>query len=446
MKQAIDTADLFAGAGGFSTGLVNACKRLGIVLRTHTVVNHWDTAVNTHRANHSFARHLCASLSMVFPCNATPAKRLRVLLAAPECTNHSSAHNGPINDQSRASAWEILRWLQELYVDDFIMENVPAFMRWGPLGADGRPLKSRRGETFKAFIHAIESLGYRVEWRVLNAADFGDATERERLIIRARRKRLGQIEWPKPTHEGRWKPASEIIDWTLPGKSIFNRPKPLQPATLDRIEMGIRRFWGEWAEPFIVILRNNCKPQSIHEPIGTVCASGGHFGLVHAPDSFVIRHAQTSNKDRLRSLERPMPTLTASREFSLVQPLFMGHAQTSNKGRQWEVSSPMPTLTTADKFALVRPFWLNYYSNGVVGSIDQPLRTITTRDRFALVQGRVKPHDILYRMFQPHELSAAMGFPKDYIFHGNREDTVRQIGNAIPVGLAEAMCFSTLAA
>jgi site-specific DNA-cytosine methylase len=48
--------------------------------------------------------------------------------------------------------------------------------------------------------------------------------------------------------------------------------------------------------------------------------------------------------------------------------------------------------------------------------------------------------DIRFRMLQPHELAAAMGFPKDYRITGNRGEQVRQIGNAVVVEQAEALC------
>jgi site-specific DNA-cytosine methylase len=50
-------ADLFCGAGGTSTGAIQAAERLGYSLRL-TAVNHWERAVETHSANHPSARHL----------------------------------------------------------------------------------------------------------------------------------------------------------------------------------------------------------------------------------------------------------------------------------------------------------------------------------------------------------------------------------------------------
>ena len=85
---------------------------------------------------------------------------------------------------------------------------------------------------------------------------------------------------------------------------------------------------------------------------------------------------------------------------------------------------------------------MKYYGTATANSIGEPLDTITTKDRFMLVEpksGRIVAElDILFRMLQPHELAAAMSFPKDYQFSGTRGDQVKQIGNAVPVELAAA--------
>jgi len=53
--------------------------------------------------------------------------------------------------------------------------------------------------------------------------------------------------------------------------------------------------------------------------------------------------------------------------------------------------------------------------------------------------------DVRFRILQPHELSAAMGFPEDYQFVGTKTDTVRMIGNAWSIRTAEALCHTLLA-
>lgn len=257
MGRLIYAADLFCGAGGTSTGLLHACESLGLRLKL-LAINHWNLAIETHSANHPYAEHLCESMDSVDPRKAVPGGRLQILIASPECTHHSNARGGrPINDQSRASAWHILRWAEALRIDNILVENVREFQSWGPIGTNGRPLKSRRGETYRAFLQALRSLGYEVQDRILNAADFGDPTTRERLFILARRGRA-PISWPVPTHTAiagktlfgktqAWRAAREIIDWSIPGQSIFTRKRPLAPATLARMAVGLQKFGGEAA-------------------------------------------------------------------------------------------------------------------------------------------------------------------------------------------------------
>lgn len=232
----LHAADLFCGAGGTSTGLMEACDELGIATEL-TAINHWDVAVATHTANHPCARHLCASLDNLNPRDLFGDGELDLLWASPECTHHSIARGGkPISDQSRATAWCVVRWAEALRPQVILVENVREFAGWGPIGSNGRPLKKRAGDVFRAWCGALESLGYRVEWRVLCAADYGDPTTRRRLFVYAVRGRR-KVVWPEPTHcpdgetdlLGRrlpWVTAREIIDWSLPGKSIYARKRP----------------------------------------------------------------------------------------------------------------------------------------------------------------------------------------------------------------------------
>jgi DNA (cytosine-5)-methyltransferase 1 len=301
-----------------------------------------------------------------------------MMAASPECTHHSNANGGrPKNDQSRATAWHVCRWAADLTIDNIFIENVREFMDWGPINARGKPVKSRKGETFRAFIQALQSMNYRIEWRVQNAAEFGDPTNRKRLIILAKRGDKA-ITWPDTTHGPGKMPfhtARECIDWDLPSKSIFNRKKPLSKNTLRRIEAGLRKFGGPNAEPFLVML----------------------YGT-----------------NKTRSLDRPMPTITSGGNHT----------------------------------ALAEPFLTKYYGTGGARSVNLPFDTVTTKDRFLLVEpvtGQfVSEMDIRLRMLQPHELSAAMSFPKNFRFCGTRANQVKQIGNAVPVELARAHAMALL--
>ena len=449
----ITAVDLFCGAGGTSTGLVHACDAVGAELDL-LAVNHWPVAIDTHARNHPAAQHLCVHVEVVDPRRAVPGGRVDLLIASPECTHHSVARGGrPVSDQQRASAWHVLRWVETLRVDNVLLENVPEFQTWGPIGASGRPLKSKRGETYKAFLAALGSLGYRVDARVLNAADYGDLTTRKRLFILARRGNRRPV-WPAPTHgrdgddlfgaRRRWRPAHDIIDWSIPGTSIFRRKRPLAPATLRRIAAGLRKFGGPALEPFLVALRNHSVGRSLDEPAPTVTTSGAHFALC---EPFVIpQHSGGAP----RSVKAPLPTVATAGAISVVRPFlvpFYGERQ-GQEPRTHAVDEPVPVIPASGsgKFGLVEPYLVKFNGTGGAQPLDQPLDTVTTKDRFGLVtsSGDTYALDIHFRMLESHELAAAQGFDREYEFAGTRADRIRQIGNAVPVNTAEALCAAVL--
>ena len=467
------------------------------------------------------------------------------------CTHHSRARGGrPMSDQSRASAWLVLKWLQELYVENLLIENVREFEDWGPLSAEGKPLPSKRGHLFQAWVNAIKALGYSVDWKVLNAADYGDATTRERLFVIAKRGKR-RITWPEPTHakdaarqpglfsiRKQWRPAREIIDWSLPGKSIFTRSKPLAPATLARIMAGLVKY--KWPEPFIVLLRNHMDARSLNEPLPTITAGGQHVGICRpfvvpqfgeaqpksadsplgtitttsrgiglatafvlgqqscsAPRSvaqpmptiatggaisviepFVaeLRNGKTVNpvsdplstvttkgahhaivegfvvpffgerdgqQPRTHRLSEPLPTVTGHGAGALVEPFVMPVNHGASDTRSYDIDKPFPTVTSVDAWSMVEPLVVEYYGTADCRGTGEPLATVTARDRFGLLAPGPLQIDILFRMLQPHELAAAMGY-EGYKFSGTREQKVKQIGNGVPERLARALCMEIL--
>lgn len=259
--EIVETLDLWCGGGGTTTGLIEAFTELGYNF-SHTGINHWTVAVASFQKNHPEARTLCKSVDHVNFCELYPKKRIKLLVASPECIGHSKARGGkPTTEQKRADAWDIQRLLERVYVENLIIENVAEFMDWGPLKEDGTPDKRHKGKCFKQFIEFLEML-YTVEYRILNCADYGDPTTRRRFFLIARRPKGKKIFFPEPTHASRallakrqpdmfgqnelkpWVPARAIIDWNAKGKNVFGRKKPLTGSTMKRIFAGLRKFSG----------------------------------------------------------------------------------------------------------------------------------------------------------------------------------------------------------
>ena len=487
-NQMQQVADLFCGAGGTSTGVLQAAQELG--QRVHLVaVNHWDLAISTHSENHPKVDHFNSDLQNLDPLLAVPSGKLRLLVASPECTHFSRARGGkPMSKQSRSSIKWILKWMNVLDVEDVLIENVPDFLTWGPLDQRTKlPIKERKGEYFHRFIRKLRRIGYTVDWRVLNAADYGDPTTRKRLFIIARKHSL--IHWPEPTHHKyggdmfgslpHWRSAREIIDWTIKSESIFKRKKPLAENTLRRIQAGLLKYCGKafvigqqsgavardvdqpiptvagagaisLIEPFLVTTNwgdtNRSTARSVNEPVPTIM---GHKTIGLAEPFLVEYHNGKNSERRTKSVDDPLPTLDTSNRFGLVEPFILSQF---SQGIPHSVDDPLSTITSTSRgIALVEPFFVEYYGNGHTASIDEPMKTLTGRDRFGLVEPQTFEHegkryvlDIRFRMLQPHELARAMSFPDDYRFHGNREQIVKQIGNAVPVSLARELVKSLL--
>lgn len=388
MTRKILVADLFCGAGGSSTGAERALARLGLDMEL-VCVNHWGTALETHQRNHPRARHYCADISQVRPHQVVPEGYLDLLMASPTCTHHSIARGGkPTSDQQRSDPWHVIAWLTELRVKRMLIENVWEFTKWGPVDPETRrPIKGREGEYFRLWIDTIRRLGATsVEWRKLNSADVGGATTRQRFFgfFRFDDRRL---VLPVATHARRdlapekglkpYRPAREIIDWSIEGKSIFRRKKPLAEKTLRRIYAGIVRFG--WPEPFIVVLRQHMAAQGIDVPLPALTAGGTHVGLVQP--IILNRGSDGRGETRAHSIDAPMPTATARGAGYLVEPFVLSrHGEGAPRG----VDEPPPTQVAKHSHCLISPY-SGSGSGETLTSGEDPLPTATVKARFGLV-------------------------------------------------------------
>ena len=392
--------DNFAGGGGASTGIELATGR-----SVDIAINHDPAAIAMHRANHPTSKHYCENVWDVDPVEACAGHPVGLAWFSPDCKHFSKAKGGkPVEKAIRGLAWVAIRWAKLVRPRVIILENVEEFTTWGPL-LDNRPDPKRKGQTFRRFVHAIKRYGYRVEWNELRACDYGAPTIRKRFFLIARCDGL-PIVWPEPTHGDPstlfvasgilhpWRTAAEIIDWTIPCPSIYDRKKPLCENTMRRIARGLRKFVLEHPQPYIV---------------------DDHI----AP--FLIQyHTEQSGKEvRGQAVDKPLMTADSSNRYGLVTALL-----------------------------------IKYYGQGEGQSLREPLHTITTKDRFGLVVVGGEAYqivDIGMRMLTPRELFRAQGFPEGYIIdrdadgkHYPKSAQVARCGNAVPPPFAEALVRANL--
>lgn len=441
--------DLFAGGGGWSEGFQRATGAPPAV-----AVNHDAHAIAIHAANHPETEHHREDVFEVDPIAATRGRPVGWLHGSPDCTHFSRAKGGkPRSKNIRGLAWVLVKWAAAVAPRILSLENVAEFLTWGPLDDAGQPIKERAGETFAEFVAQLRALGYAVEWRVLNAADFGASTARRRLYLVARRDGLS-IRWPEPTHgPGRKFPqgtAAQCIDWEDLGRSIFERDRPLADATCRRIAAGVVRFVLGARRPFLVQTgygeRAGQAPRcmSIDAPLGTVVAAGSKHALVSA---FLAKHYTGVIGSDLR---QPLGTVTATDHHSLVAAHLVKFYGTSTGA---DVRAPLGTITAGaggGHHGLVAAFLTKYYGEGSTAqALDEPLHTIVSRARFGLVVMPIDGADYVLadlrlRMLRSDELARAQGFGPDYRLHGTERDRIARIGNSVCPPVAEAIVRANL--
>jgi DNA (cytosine-5)-methyltransferase 1 len=406
--------DLFAGAGGASLGVEAGTGR-----KVDIAINHSEHAIRLHRLNHPKTLHYNEDIWQVDPLGATQGRPVGLLWASPSCTHFSKARGGkPVRRQERSLAWVVVKWARQVSPRIIIIENVEEFMTWGPVGADNQPIKARAGEFFRRWVSQLRQAGpgYAVEWKVLNAADYGVPTSRKRWFLIARCD--GEpIVWPEATHAPAdkaaklglksYRSAAECIDWSLPCPSIFMSKeeaeayakatgqrvkRPLKPNTLRRIANGVMRYVVNAKQPFIVTCNHSgqeFRGQSLADPMRTLTGSRDASGLV-VPYLAELQNA--SGAHGCRPVDAPMPTVTASPKgggFALVAPTLVTNT-TGHAGGP--VDRPMATLTTGGHQALVAAFLAKHYG-GVVGQkVDAPTGTITETDHHGLVAVTLNKH------------------------------------------------------
>lgn len=508
--------DNFAGGGGASTGIELALGR-----PVDIAINHDPNAIEMHKKNHPYTLHLCESVWDINPEEVCNGRKIAMAWFSPDCTHFSKAKGGkPVKKEIRGLAWVVLNWAklaERLKPRVIFLENVEEFKTWGPLTEDGYPDPEHKGETFHEFVNALRSCGYEVEWRELKACDYGAPTTRKRFFMIARSDGKSII-WPEKTHApsnsedvktGKKKPyvpAKDIIDWTIPSKSIFERKKTLSEATNKRIARGIFKYVFNNPNPFIlqightgfskdrnhtinepirtivsknehclitptIMVNNTNHPGSdVQDPIKTI-TSGGHHALV-VPTLLQMGFPDNDGK-RVLNIEEPIGTITSGgNKFGLSSTVLVKSAYIEKAyggyyvGAGSKIEDPLSTITSVDHNRLctlelgtihsksVDAFLIKYYGQGIGQSLSEPLHTISTKDRFGLITINGKSYEIVdigLRMLQPRELYLAQGFPPDYEIEIGasgkaltKAQQVARCGNSVPPAFAEALVRANL--
>lgn len=428
--------DLFCGAGGTSTGVENARTDGEKCAKVIACVNHDANAIASHMANHPDTLHFTEDIRTLelSPLVAHLDKyrkkypeALVVLWASLECTNFSKAKGGlPRDADSRTLAEHLFRYIEAIEPDYIQIENVKEFMSWGDIDEKGKPISMDKGKSYLRWIENVKKYGYDFDYRILNAADYGAYTSRQRYFGQFARKGF-PIAFPEATHSKngstdmfrkleKWKPVRDCLNFEDEGKSIFNRKKQLAESTLERIYAGLKKFVADGNDTFIVkynsVNRKTGKhiPPSVDEPCPTVATQnrlgvariaflskqfsgdpmskntsiGIPSGTITCKDhhAFVgVRFLCSYNyKDTGKDLNLPCPTLLTKDRYSLVTCRFIAN-EYSGGGQLSDIETPCPAILTTpkQKVVTVKRFLLNPQYSSAGGSIDKPCFTLIAR-------------------------------------------------------------------
>lgn len=399
--------DNFAGGGGASTGIELACGRPVTI-----AINHDPDAILLHRTNHPYTEHLQASVWDVDPEQVARGRKVGLAWFSPDCKHFSKAKGSALVDRNiRGLAWIVLRWAGTVRPDVIMLENVEEFQTWGPV-RKGKPVKSKAGQTFRQWKKQLSELGYVIEHKELTAADYGAPTTRKRFVLVARCDGK-PIVWPERTHAPRnspevqagklkpWRSAAEIIDWSIPGYSIFQRKeeikqkygvtvvRPLAENTLRRVIRGVDKFTLKSGEPFIVQQKFQNAAQDIGKPLTTVTAVGAHelCEPLLAPYLAECNHAGGGH---IADVGEPYKTITAKHTGGVVAPvLIQYHTEQTENVRANRLEEPINTVDASNRYGFVSANLVEYYTGGRPLDISSPMHTVTSHDREALVAAQI---------------------------------------------------------
>ncbi|MFI9026244.1 DNA cytosine methyltransferase [Streptomyces sp. NPDC053560] len=371
--------DLFAGCGGFTEGFRSYANADGTTphFRSVAAVEKDQRAAATYGANHQPDKLICDDIADFDP--QPFADDVDVITGGPPCQGFSALNRGNFDDPRNGLWEEYLRVVAVVRPKIFVMENVDRF------------LKSRECDRLRAATHPGGLLeDYTLKTELLNSADYGVPQARRRVIVLATRRDLGApLHHPAPTHTRFPEIKTDLVlfdgtaalpQW-VPVDVVFNRSAQL---AITGTELPGRRT-----------------PEGLPGPYRTTEL---HFGRTPRPLSLA--------------------------RYAAIPPGGNRHDLT---GKYAEIEGHKTYLSTQS--------WDQHRSGSadVMGRLRSGSPSVTIRTEFHKPEkGRyLHPHE--HRPITHFEAALLQGFPEDYRWHGTKIDIARQIGNAVPVGLARAL-------
>jgi len=383
MSKRLKVIDLFCGTGGFSKGFENAGD-----FEVIFGVDLLPDAIATFRRNHPEAGALATDVRDYPPDRVSRELDLGpgqvdVVIGGPPCQGFSSIrpHRGSRDDDPRNDLFlDFAHYVEYFRPRVFVLENVVGLAT------------HRDGGTLASMQEAFSKAGYETDWRVLNAAHFGVPQKRERLIMIGV-ERGGELSFPEPTHAGH----------NL-GSTIGVRDR--------------ERMHGAEGQPSL--LSDAKTNRSTTPPLITVADAIDDLPPIKSGES-------ATDYDRPPRTEYQRDRRADARCLDL-------HQSTRHTEKMLEIIRHSgPNISYIPKNLITSGF-SSCYSRLAA---DEPSVTITVN--FVHPASNRCIHPTLHRALTPREGARLQSFDDDFVFCGSRAQIVKQIGNAVPPLLGQAI-------
>ncbi len=281
MKSDIRVLDLFSGGGGSSWGAFKAGATICCG------IDAWEVASAVYDDNFPGCAVNSTITSDSDPREIGKYGPFDMLLASPECTNHSCARgNRPKDESSRMTASHVLNYIRYFTPRWIVIENVVNMKRW------------RR---YSGLLDSLESMGYKLNEQILDASHFGVPQSRRRLFILG--DRLVNPLDVVPTTKLCPPPARTVLDPSGTWKtSPLLAPKRAR-ATIERVMRAQKKLPP--GEDFLVVYYGSDAAggwQSLDKPLRTLTTLD-RFGLVeNTSQGLTLRMLQVPELQRAMGL------------------------------------------------------------------------------------------------------------------------------------------------
>ncbi len=379
--------DLFAGAGGLSEGLALAgfrtlyANELDPVAASTYALNHPSSWVESGDIRTTDASHVRRALGL-------QRGQLTLIAGGPPCQGFSiNAPERRQDDRRNHLVQEYLRFVEEFLPETILIENVPGLVSFSA------------GSTLRAILSCLAELGYRTDVKILYAPHYGVPQMRWRTIVLGVR---GDIEqggslYPQPQYSA---PARVNFRSTFDSRSLLQKSPIMSAHTFTSVRSALEDLPAATRVPSAV-LQYESGPTTQYQRIlreGSTQVS-----------NHVAAQLSTKQKSRLRHIPPGGNWTNIPRD---LLPKGMQRARSTDHTKRYGRSDPDGLASTI--LTKCDPHWGAYYHYA---------------------------HD---RVFTVREAARLQSFPDRFVFLGNRADQYRQVGNAVPPLLAQAVGLALL--